>query len=67
MAFLAIKVFKVLVFFFVFLLISHYAVFDKELSRAFRCSLIAGAVLLLVDVIVPTLFVYLYRSFFVLS
>lgn len=62
MAFLALRIINVFAFSIIFFATSYHLIFKKNLSKTFRYSLLTGAILFLVDVIIPTLIVYYYRS-----
>lgn len=59
---LAISIIKILAFSIIFFAIGYYFIFKRDLPRATRYSLLAGVILLLVEVIIPILIVYYVRS-----
>ena len=63
MAFLAIKIIKLFIFFIILWIGNYYFIFNKESVRSFYASLFGAGVLFFVDIFFPTLFVYYYRRF----
>ncbi|NLU97587.1 hypothetical protein B6N13_05645 [Marinomonas sp. UCMA 3892] len=61
MAFLAIKIVKVIIFYIVVFILGYYFIFDKNISKTLRYSILTSVALLVIDVVFPTFLLYFYR------
>ena len=61
MAFLAIKIVKVIIFYIAVFILGYYFIFDKNISKTLRYSILTSVTLLVIDVVFPTFLLYFYR------
>ncbi|PHM46261.1 hypothetical protein Xmau_00669 [Xenorhabdus mauleonii] len=58
MIFLALRVFRIIIFFPLFMIISYFFISERSMKKSLLLSLVAATLFFLIDIFIPTLILY---------